>query len=153
MIRGFYNKAQSTAEYAIVLALVVGAVVAMQIYVKRGLSGRMKDVVDHGGVVGSVGNGSFDLTAVGVGNMQYEPYYLSQDASSASVSDAQSVLGAKGEAGKSNKRISLQKRKAKVGWTGQVTASADKVNAEDLGEVTAPALPTVSDPVESDTTD
>ena len=38
MIRGFYNKAQSTAEYAIVLALVVGAVVAMQIYVKRGLA-------------------------------------------------------------------------------------------------------------------
>ena len=114
----------------------------------------MKDVVDHGGVVGSVGNGSFDLTAVGVGNMQYEPYYLSQEIlSSASVSDAQSVLGAKGEAGKSNKRISLQKRKAKVGWTGQVSESADKVNAEDLGEVTAPDLPTVADPVESDTTD
>ncbi len=41
------RKAQSTAEYAIVIALVIGAVMAMQVYVRRGLQGRMKGSVDN----------------------------------------------------------------------------------------------------------
>jgi len=41
------KKAQSTAEYAIVIALVIGAVMAMQIYVRRGLQGRIKDTTDY----------------------------------------------------------------------------------------------------------
>ncbi len=43
MFKIFKNKkAQSTAEYAILIALVVGAVVAMQTYVKRGIQARQK---------------------------------------------------------------------------------------------------------------
>jgi hypothetical protein len=42
----FDKRAQSTAEYAIVIALVIGAVVAMQVYVRRGLQARMKGAVD-----------------------------------------------------------------------------------------------------------
>ena len=42
----FNKRAQSTAEYAIVIALVIGAVVAMQVYVRRGLQARMKGAVD-----------------------------------------------------------------------------------------------------------
>jgi len=41
------RKGQSTAEYAIVIGLVIGAAVAMQIYVKRGLQAKMKDAVDY----------------------------------------------------------------------------------------------------------
>ena len=42
------NKAQSTAEYAILIALVVAAVVGMQTYVKRGLQARTHDAtVDY----------------------------------------------------------------------------------------------------------
>lgn len=41
VLRG--KKAQSTAEYAILIGLVVAAVIAMQTYVKRGFQGRMKD--------------------------------------------------------------------------------------------------------------
>jgi len=37
------KKAQSTAEYAILLALIIGAAMAMQVYVKRGLQGRVYD--------------------------------------------------------------------------------------------------------------
>lgn len=37
------KKAQNTAEYAILIALVVGAAIGMQTYVKRGLQGRVKD--------------------------------------------------------------------------------------------------------------
>ncbi|MDD5500964.1 MAG: hypothetical protein PHH57_04680 [Candidatus Omnitrophica bacterium] len=41
------SKGQSTAEYAIVIGLVIAAAVAMQVYVKRGLQGKIKDAVDY----------------------------------------------------------------------------------------------------------
>lgn len=74
MFRSLNKKAQSTAEYVIVLGLIVAAVMAMQTYVKRGLQGRIRDAVDF---VGSSAN-----TTAGVVNFtgdQYEPYYLSTD--------------------------------------------------------------------------
>ena len=42
----FNRKAQSTAEYAILIGLVVGALVLIQTYVKRGIQGRFKDASD-----------------------------------------------------------------------------------------------------------
>ncbi len=61
------RKGQSTAEYAIVIGLVIGAAVAMQIYVKRGLQAKMKQAVDYndpaaGHILG--------------GLSQYEPEYM-----------------------------------------------------------------------------
>lgn len=38
-----HKKAQSTAEYAILIGLVIAAVVGMQTYVKRGLQARVRD--------------------------------------------------------------------------------------------------------------
>lgn len=58
------NKAQSTAEYAIVIGIVVAAAIAMQTYVKRGLQAGIKFAVDKAG-----------STATTAKN-QYEPYYL-----------------------------------------------------------------------------
>lgn len=44
----FLNKrAQSTLEYALMIAVVVGALVAMQFYVKRGLQGRLRQSSDE----------------------------------------------------------------------------------------------------------
>ena len=63
------NKAQSTAEYVIVLGLIVAAVVAMQSYIKRGFQGRIKDAVDH------VDQGEV-TEGVQFKTTQYEPYYL-----------------------------------------------------------------------------
>ena len=40
------RKGQSTAEYAIVIGLVIAAAVAMQIYVKRGLQAKVKGATD-----------------------------------------------------------------------------------------------------------
>jgi len=54
------KKAQSTAEYAILVALVIAAAIAMQTYVKRSMQGGTKFVVDK----------LKDKTG------QYEPYYL-----------------------------------------------------------------------------
>ena len=41
------NKAQSTLEYAVVIACVAGALIAMSVYVKRGLSGRFRQSADE----------------------------------------------------------------------------------------------------------
>lgn len=71
MLRLKNRKAQSTAEYVIVLGLIVAAVMAMQTYVKRGFQGRVRDAVDY---VDNAGQ------TTGVPNFtgdQYEPYYLS----------------------------------------------------------------------------
>jgi len=65
------RKAQSTAEYVIVLGLIVAAVVAMQTYVKRGFQGRIKDAVDY--VDQTSGNTTLNIFKSG----QYEPYYMS----------------------------------------------------------------------------
>jgi len=60
------KKAQSTAEYVIVLGLIVAAVVAMQTYVKRGMQGKIKDATDY-----------TDPAATGVfKTKQYEPGYV-----------------------------------------------------------------------------
>ena len=42
----FNRKGQNTAEYAIFIALIIGAALAIQTYVKRGIQGRMKDASD-----------------------------------------------------------------------------------------------------------
>jgi len=65
------KKAQSTAEYAVLFGLVVGAVITMQVYVKRSLQAKVKDasklMTDQTGAVEGI-----DLATT----EQYEPYYL-----------------------------------------------------------------------------
>lgn len=65
------NKAQSTAEYAILIGVVVGALIAMQIYVRRGLQAKMKVVVDEPGELRNLGGAFTNVTFPA----QYEPYY------------------------------------------------------------------------------
>lgn len=59
-------KGQSTAEYAILIALVVAAVIAMQTYAKRALQAKVRDAVVY----------MKDQTNVLGNSIQYEPYYL-----------------------------------------------------------------------------
>lgn len=72
-MRFLNKKAQSTAEYVIVLGLIVAAVMAMQTYVKRGLQGRIRDAVNF------VDSGNQTAGVVAFSGAQYEPYYLSSD--------------------------------------------------------------------------
>ncbi len=78
-----HRRGQSTAEYAIVFAVVLAALVGMQIYVKRGAQARLKLGVDEFTKAGSEalpwleGSGSAlegDVTLKRSGS-QYEPYY------------------------------------------------------------------------------
>ncbi len=69
MLKRFRNKkAQNTAEYAILIALVIGGVIAMQMYAQRTLQGRIRDV-----------NVKFrdETNALGT-TLQYEPYYTNK---------------------------------------------------------------------------
>lgn len=69
------KKAQSTAEYAILISVIVGAALAMQVYIKRSLQAKMHDA----GV--ALTEVSADITGDGVTlgtTKQYEPYYAEQ---------------------------------------------------------------------------
>ena len=61
------KKAQNTAEYAILISLVVAGIIAMQTYAQRALQSRVRDAGQY------LADQTDDL-----GNtVQYEPYYLS----------------------------------------------------------------------------
>ena len=59
------RKGQNTAEYAILIALIVAGAIAMQTYIKRGFQGGVKYTVDR-------------LKSGAGATGQYEPYYLQQ---------------------------------------------------------------------------
>lgn len=63
------KKAQQTAEYALLISLVVAAVIAMQTYAQRALQGRIRDASQYL---------TANTNALGSTN-QYEPYYLATD--------------------------------------------------------------------------
>ncbi len=103
MFKIFKNKrAQSTAEYAILIALVVGAVVAMQTYVKRGIQARQKVESDAylGGlktnflaadqiVVGVNGDKGINPAIVPIMNSQYEFEKTASQSSQVVLEDTQ----------------------------------------------------------------
>ena len=64
------KRGQNTAEYAILIGVIVAAAIAMQIYIRRGMQARIKDAVDFTRTADDdAGNGLFNQS-------QYEPYYL-----------------------------------------------------------------------------
>jgi len=50
------KKGQSTLEYAILIVIILGALIAIQQYIKRGVQGRMKSATDDVGDQYSPGN-------------------------------------------------------------------------------------------------
>ncbi len=42
----FNRKGQSALEYSVLLAIIVAAIVVMQIYIKRGVQGRLREATD-----------------------------------------------------------------------------------------------------------
>ncbi|HOW35290.1 MAG TPA: hypothetical protein PL155_02590 [Candidatus Omnitrophota bacterium] len=41
------SRGQSTVEYAILIIIIIGALISIQIYIKRGIQGRFKDSADN----------------------------------------------------------------------------------------------------------
>lgn len=63
------KKAQNTAEYAILISLVVAGIIAMQTYAQRALQARVRDAATY------LKNKTTELGK----SVQYEPYYLNTD--------------------------------------------------------------------------
>jgi len=61
------KKAQNTAEYAILISLVVAGIIAMQTYAQRALQATVRDAGQYLSTTGAIGTGT---------EVQYEPYYL-----------------------------------------------------------------------------
>ena len=49
-------KGQSTLEYAVLIIIIIGALLSIQVYIKRGVQGRLKSATDDIGDQFSVGN-------------------------------------------------------------------------------------------------
>ena len=49
-------KGQSTLEYAVLIIIVIGALLSIQVYIKRGIQGRLRGASDDIGDQYSVGN-------------------------------------------------------------------------------------------------
>ena len=73
MLRKFKKKGQVAAELAILIVLVVAALLAIQLYVKRGMQGRVKDAVDSIDLGGALTDSNVGTVFTGE---QYEPYYM-----------------------------------------------------------------------------
>ncbi len=74
------RKGQSTMEYAILIAVVVGALVAMQIYIKRGIQGKLRSSADSIGEQYSAGKMTSKYTTEQIGEMKTkETFGLADD--------------------------------------------------------------------------
>ncbi len=47
MLRMFRKRGQSTLEYAVLIVVIIAALIAMQVYLKRGLQGRLRESSDQ----------------------------------------------------------------------------------------------------------
>ena len=107
MLRILRNKkAQTTAEYAILIGLVVAALVAMQTYVKRGLQGRMKDATDQV----AIANPTIGATS------QYEPYYMQQNTTQSTNASDNEAIAQGGAINRSNTSSSTKVGTQTFGW-------------------------------------
>jgi len=51
-----WKRGQSTLEYAVLIIIIIGALLSIQVYIKRGVQGRLKQATDDIGDQFSVGN-------------------------------------------------------------------------------------------------
>jgi len=109
-MRMFNKKGQNTAEYAILIALVIGAAIGIQTYVKRGIQGRVKDGSDN--IMNEIKGADWSqISNVTVTEKkQYEPTELSTLATSDILQDDSSYTMEKG--GTTSKDITRKTQQA-----------------------------------------
>ena len=81
------HRGQSTAEYAIVISVVIAAVIGMQLYLKRGMQAKVKGVTDRFTAIRQANAGAVTVD-IGNGFSQYEPYYAESNLNVTQTSDA-----------------------------------------------------------------
>ncbi len=84
------KKGQNTAEYAILIALVIAAAVGMQTYVKRGVQARMRDETkSFTSALSSSGDWANITNATATMSSQYEPDKLSKQSTQQIIADTE----------------------------------------------------------------
>ncbi len=63
-------KGQSTLEYAVLIVIVIGALLSIQVYIKRGIQGRLKTATDDIGDQYSPGNTNVKIVSRTISNTQ-----------------------------------------------------------------------------------
>ena len=81
------KKAQNTAEYALLISLVVAAIIAMQTYAQRALQARVRDAAQY--MATTISGQANGMNAT----LQYEPYYLTSNYQVTSDSSTTQILG------------------------------------------------------------
>ena len=114
MLKRLNKTAQTTAEYAVLIALVIGAVVAMQVYVRRGINGRIQEVVDHTGQGGDVGG-----TTLQFSGKQVEPYYLSSTSQTSQSSTNNEILSEGSAVNRTESNETTATQTQTYGWSGR----------------------------------
>lgn len=126
MWRQLYSrKGQSTGEYALVFAIILGAIIAMQAYVKRGMQGRLKEGTDYM---------ARETSGLGAA-YQYDPYYVSSEY----TTERDSTAGSSYEGGKSTATSVDQSTRAAE--AGEVKAHTIQSEAEWVGPTEAEEEP------------
>ncbi len=118
MLRTLRNKqGQSTAEYAILIGLIIAVAVGMQTYVKRGLQGKTKDAADDFAL--GVESGYTAINDTDVSNnlgaatltTQYEPTELSSQSTQKVSADTEtSDMTKEGAITRTSTRTTEQKK-------------------------------------------
>ncbi len=96
------RRGQNTAEYAILIGVIVAAAIAMQIYIRRGMQARIKDAVDFART-GDDDSGGYLYS----NETQYEPYYM-ESAKTITTTQSGSSSEALQEGGGVNRVISSE---------------------------------------------
>lgn len=109
---------QSVTEYAIVFSVVAAAILGMQIFLKRGLQAKEKDVVDHFTSIGGTGPGGGTIATVS----QYEPYYAKSDYT---VTQGSTVKDEVASGGKGTRTVSREDTTRTGATTTEVGLGAD----------------------------
>ncbi|HPN88618.1 MAG TPA: hypothetical protein PLH56_04690 [Candidatus Omnitrophota bacterium] len=68
------KRGQSTLEYAILIIIIIGALLSIQVYIKRGIQGRLKGAADDIGDQFSPGNTNSRITTRTISNTQETNY-------------------------------------------------------------------------------
>jgi len=87
------NKAQSTLEYAVLIAVVVGALVAIQVYFKRGVQGKLRDSADQIGEQYSAGKMSSTVKTNQTGNIVTRESFGTSDVGGQGISKYEVITG------------------------------------------------------------
>jgi len=131
MILQRFKKAQSVTEYAILLGLAIAAFAGMQLYIKRGLQGKLKDsttLVTRDAVGNfTAQDGSNNTRTLSLGNTsQYEPYYTQSNMDSVQSSESQDTVGPG-----ASRTVASTEASARTGYSAEKTANATNMQTHD----------------------